>query len=803
MKKNNEQAESLSHLEIAMPKEKCLVDTDSLPILPTRDLVLFPGVTYPIHLGRQTSIDTARAAEEKSLAIGVVCQKDPKTESPALPDDLEDIGVVADIVKILELPGAPVTALVRARDKFKIIAAAEPTDPRITLAAQVKTIHEPNPRKSDTEVEALASSVKETALEMLKSMANAPAELEYNIRQIEQPALLINYVATNAPVSAAKKIELLREPKVKPRGINLLEALKHNEQLIGLAREIGERTSHALSQQQRNAFLQQQMESIRQELYGDEGPEADMDKLRKKAAALPMPDDVKETFERECSKLGRIAPQSPDYSVLLSYLELLTDLPWGKEDTLNQDIKQAEDTLEAEHYGLEKVKERILEQIALLINAPGGHAPILCLVGAPGVGKTSLGQSIARALGRKYKRVALGGLHDEAEIRGHRRTYIGAMPGRIIDALRRCGASNPVLLLDEIDKIGSDFKGDPSAALLEVLDPEQNCRFHDNYVDVDFDLSKVLFIATANTLSSIPSPLLDRMEIIEISGYLPEEKIEIAKRHLLPRLIKEAGLDASTMQITDNAIAELIETYTSESGVRQLEKQLASLVRKVVLRKVSGRTWQRPIEPSHLNELLGPATYIKERYEDNRHAGVVTGLAWTAAGGCVLCVEASLSPTKGEKLTLTGNLGDVMKESATIALQHVRANAERIGVDPTVLTDRNLHIHVPEGAIPKDGPSAGITMATAIVSALTRRKVRQRIAMTGELTLRGRVLPIGGVKEKILAAKRAGITDVVLPEANRKDVDVIPSHYLTGLNVHYVRELDEVLNFALLDELAD
>ncbi len=802
MSKEKDSIINLGKIEIDMTKGKHTINADAMPILPTRDLVLFPGVTFPIHLGRQSSIDTARYAADNHVALGVVCQLDDRVDEPDLMTDLSQLGVVADVVRILELPGAPITALVRARDKIQILAPSELPDTSVNLAARVKLIHELHPRKSDTEFLALSDAIKDTTLEMLKAMANAPADLTYNIREIPSGELLVNYVATNAPISSKKKMELLGLPKVKPRAERLLDMLKEGEQLMSVAREIGERTSQALSQQQRNAFLQQQMESIRQELYGEEGPEADIDRLRKKAAELPLPDDVRTTFDRECSKLGRIAPQSPDYSVLLSYLELLTELPWGKEDTLNRDIAMAEQTLDSDHYGLEKVKERILEQIALLINAPEGHAPILCLVGAPGVGKTSLGQSIARALGRKYKRVALGGLHDEAEIRGHRRTYIGAMPGRIIDAMRRCGTSNPVMLLDEIDKIGSDFKGDPSAALLEVLDPEQNCRFHDNYVDVDFDLSKVLFIATANTLSSIPSPLLDRMEIIEISGYLPEEKIEIAKRHLLPRLIKEAGLDSSLMQITDEAILAIIETYTSESGVRQFEKKLASLVRKVVLRKVSDKSWPRPIEPAHLNDLLGPAPFVKDEYEDNRFAGVVTGLAWTAAGGCVLCVEASFTPGKGEKLTLTGNLGDVMKESATIALQHVRANLERLGIAPDALNDSNLHIHVPEGAIPKDGPSAGITMATAIVSALTGRKVRQRLAMTGELTLRGRVLPIGGVKEKILAAKRAGVTDVILPEANRKDVEVIPAHYLTELNIHYVKEFSEVADFAILPELA-
>lgn len=800
MSHDNTKIVTFGQIDIQDQKES-EVNAEMLPILPTRDLVLFPGVTFPIRLGRESSIRTVRYASDHGLALGIVCQLQSQTEYPRVAD-LMKMGVVADIVKIFDMPDAPTTAIVRARGKFRIIEEAASNNPEVALCARIKPIHEPHPRKNDLEMNALGAAVKDAALNILRKTSDSPTELSLNIEGMSDPEMIVNLVATHIPLPTAFKQDLLEAPKVKPRAFMLLTELSKNEQFVDIARDIQERTHRSISDQQRNAFLQQQMEAIRQELYGDEGPDADVDKLRKKAAALPLPDDVKELFERECSKLNRMAPQSPDYSVLLSYLELLTDLPWGKEDKLNDDISEAESVLESDHYGLEKVKERILEQIALLINAPDGHAPILCLVGAPGVGKTSLGQSIARALGRQYRRVALGGLHDEAEIRGHRRTYIGAMPGRIIDALKRCGSSNPVLLLDEIDKIGSDFKGDPSSALLEVLDPEQNHRFHDNYVDVDFDLSKVLFIATANSLSTVPAPLLDRMEIIDISGYLPEEKIEIAKRHLLPRLLKEAAMDETEVMISDDAIEAIIETYTSESGVRQLEKKLAALVRKIVLRKVSGKEWPKPVKPDDLNGLLGPAPFIRDRYEGNDYAGVVTGLAWTAAGGCVLCVETSLSEGKGEKLTLTGNLGDVMKESATIALQHVKANAARYGVDTKQLENHNLHIHVPEGAIPKDGPSAGITMATSIVSALTRKKLRPRIAMTGELTLRGRVLPIGGVKEKILAAKRAGVTDVILPETNRKDVEVIPSRYVDGLSVHYVNDISEVLDIALTGDLA-
>lgn len=793
---DNHKIVTVGQIEIEQERQECTFNPDALPILPTRDLVLFPGVSFPIRLGRQSSIATAKFAEKHSLSIGVICQNDPSVESPVL-SDLMPYGVVADIIKVIEIPDAPVTAIIRARDKFKVVGEAAPIAPGI-LTSKVKIIKEPQPRKSDKEFQVLAESVKQTAINILQKTSEFPNEISINLQHINDPIAIINVVATHIPLSPVVKLEMLEMLRPKNRGFRLLAELANNEQMVDISREIHERTHKMISDQQRTAFLQNQMEAIRHELYGDDGPEADVRKLKEKAASLPLPEDVAKLFDRERAKLSRLAPQSPDYAVLQSYLELLTDLPWGKQDPLNTDINAASEVLEADHYGLEKVKERILEQIALLISAPSGHAPILCLVGAPGVGKTSLGQSIARALGRKYHRVALGGLHDEAEIRGHRRTYIGAMPGRIIDALRRSGSANPVLLLDEIDKIGADYKGDPSAALLEVLDPEQNHKFHDNYVDVDFDLSKVLFIATANSLSTVPAPLLDRMEVIEISGYLPEEKTEIARRHLLPRIIKDAGLEESDVNIPDDTIGAIIDSYTSESGVRQLEKRLAAIVRKIVLSKVSSKPWPSPVTPEDLFTLLGASPFIKDRYEGNEYPGVVTGLAWTSAGGCVLSVESSLYQSKADKLTLTGNLGDVMKESATLALQHVRANAEKFGIDPTLFDTRALHIHVPEGAIPKDGPSAGITMATSIVSAFTGRKVRPRIAMTGELTLRGKVLPIGGVKEKILAAKRAGITDVILPEANRKDVQEIPDIYLKGLNVHYVSDISDVISLALL-----
>ncbi len=789
---------TLGQIDIDPKKFDKKPDLAALPILATRDFVLFPGVTFPVQLGREQSLALAREAQSSRFPIGVVCQTDASIENPSY-NDIYSVGVIADVINVIEIPGATPTAILHARGRFtkKAPAIASHIIHPYVFYVEASLVREPKCDPEDTELVALAQQIKDSLLHLLKHGTDMPKEISVSIENIDNPLLAINVCATHAPVQAEKRQEMLECKNIKERAILLLQELRKHEEMLKIVQEIGERTRSALSEQQRNAFLHQQYEALRKELFGEDGPEADIDRLNEKAESIPLPEDVRKVFDRECAKLARLAPQSPDYSVLLSYLELLVELPWGKTDPTTDDIDHAADVLDADHYGLEKVKERVLEQVAMLINAPASHAPIICLVGAPGVGKTSLGQSIAKALGRQYRRVALGGLHDEAEIRGHRRTYIGAMPGRIIDAIRRAGTSNPVMLLDEIDKVGSDFRGDPSAALLEVLDPEQNCHFHDNYVDVDFDLSKVLFIATANSLSSIPGPLIDRMEIIDISGYLPEEKIEIAVRHLIPRLFKEAGLKKSELKIEPDTILAVIEEYTSESGVRQLEKKLAAIVRKTVLAKVSGKTWHKKLKPSHLTELLGSAPYIKERYEGNDIPGVVTGLAWTAAGGCTLCVETSRTPSKGEKLVLTGNLGDVMKESASIALQHVRSHAEDFGIDHSKFENCTIHIHVPEGAIPKDGPSAGITMATSIMSSFSGRKVTERIAMTGELTLRGKVLPIGGVKEKILAAKRAGITTVLLPESNRKDVLDIPERYLAGLSIHYVSNINEVFELAL------
>ncbi len=605
---------------------------------------------------------------------------------------------------------------------------------------------------------------------------------------------MVNMISTHAGFDLSEKMDLLRHSRLKDRAMQLMALIARQEQFFEIRSEIRRKAMKNIDEQQRNHFLQHEFEALREQLYGNDD---DSIAFEKKAAALNMPEKVRAAFNKELEKLRRLNPQSPDYSVQYSYLQVLTDLPWNVEDAINADFSEAERTLDRDHYGLEKVKERILEQLAVMMNTPHGRSPIICLVGAPGVGKTSLGQSIARALNRKYQRVSLGGLHDESEIRGHRRTYIGAMPGRIIDAVRRAGSSNPVLLLDEIDKTGNDFKGDPSAALLEVLDPEQNSHFHDNYVDVDYDLSHVLFIATANTLSTIPQPLLDRMEIIDISGYLMEEKIEIARRHLIPRVSKENGFGEDEIDFTPEAITKMVEGYTSESGVRQLEKQIAKVVRRIVLRKMRGEEYSLNVTPETLREYLGVERFTPERYEASDHPGVAVGLAWTAVGGEILFIESSFSQAKNEKLTLTGNLGDVMKESAIIASQIVRSYSDKYGIDSDWFDTHALHIHVPEGAIPKDGPSAGITLCTSILSALTGRPVRNRLAMTGEITLRGKVLPVGGIKEKILAAKRAGITDIILCADNRKDIEDIRPIYLEGLTFHYVKNIEDVFDIAI------
>lgn len=774
---------------------------DDLPVLPTRNLVLFPGVTAPITLGRPSSIELMEFAENTHHPVAIVCQRDPKADCPSI-DELYEYGVLADVHNVIPLPDGNKAALVTAREKIKIKGAGKNQIHPGALSCSFSSISDTLSQKDETKFELAVEQVKEMAISLVKDNGGEGSkEFVYGLENMTDLRLVINTVASNFPISIEDKIGLLSKRKITDRAVMLLGLLNHENELNKIRMEIKQRAAQNMDEQKRNVFLQSQMEAIRSELYGDED---DSVKLLEKADRICFPEAVRDTFNHEVEKLRRLNPSTPDYSVLYSYLETLLELPWNNPAELNVDFRHAEDTLEKDHYGLEKVKERILEQLAMMIHNPAGKSPIICLVGAPGVGKTSLGRSIAAALGREYQRVSLGGLHDESEIRGHRRTYIGAMPGRIIDALKRCKHSNPLLLFDEIDKIGKDYKGDPSAALLEVLDPEQNCRFHDNYVDVDYDLSNVLFIATANTLETIARPLIDRMEIIEIPGYLQEEKVEIARRHLVPRKLEDAALTADDLTITDGAIDTIIEGYTSESGVRQLEKNIASIVRKAVAKRLRDRTDAHVIiDSDDVRNYLGVAKYSRDRYQNNDMAGVVAGLAWTPVGGEILFIESSLSEGKGDRLTLTGNLGNVMKESAMIAYQYVKSHAAELGINSADFEKYQLHIHAPEGAVPKDGPSAGITIATSIVSTFKGCKIRPRVAMTGEITLRGKVLPVGGVREKILAAKRAGITDIIMSEENRKDLEEINPAYIEGLTFHYVRTVSEVIAFAVTDEKAN
>ena len=770
-------------------------DLGCLPVIATRNLVLFPGVAIPIALVRESSLAVVRNAQEGKLTIGLCCQTDPRTENPTTHTDVAPYGVFVEVLQIFDLPDGTRSAFLRATGKFKVKGdSLESSMPGSTLNLDVSRVNESKtgePESLKTLAELISKAYKE-----LVSHTDSDQIQAINPELLSDPAEIINTIATHLSAPAELKIELLAAFRLLTRGEKLLRILNDELQKLSIARDIMERAREELTQEQRETFIRRQMDVMQRELYGDTD---DVEQLSEKAAAKQMTAQAQEAFNKGLSQLRRLNPSSPDYSVTYNYLTTLLELPWMEQTQLNTSLPKAKDELEANHFGMEKVKERILEQVAVTMANPEGKAPILCLVGAPGVGKTSLGKSIAEALGRNYQRISLGGVSDEAEIRGHRRTYIGAMPGRIIDAIKRAGSANPLLLLDEIDKLSRDIKGDPSSALLEVLDPEQNHKFHDNFVDVDFDLSKALFIATANTLDTIPRPLLDRMEVVEVPGYLLEEKIEIARRHLVPRVIKMGGDLLEDLIFSDEALASVIEGYTSESGVRQLEKTLSSIDRKLLVKKMSGDNVTLDIKSADdVKAILGPERYSPQRYETFSQPGVVTGLAWTAHGGEILFIESSLSKGKGEKLTLTGNLGDVMKESAAIALQYVRAHADQLGIPAVKFEENNLHIHVPEGAVPKDGPSAGITMAVSIASTFTGRMVRPKLAMTGEITLRGRVMPVGGIKEKILAAKRAGITDIIICRENLKDIEQIEEAYLDGMTFHYVETVDEVLSIALL-----
>ncbi len=768
---------------------------DVLPILPLRNMVLFPGVFMPVSIGRKASLHLVKEADKTHAYIGVVCQKVAETENPQF-EDLHTIGTVARIIRILEMPDQTTTVILQGSKRFELEEIVE-TVPY--LKGHVKTLAEELPDKGDKEFLATVEAVKDLTVKYIKTSDVFPQDSAFAIKNISNPMFLIDFICTNLPLKKDEKIELLSIGGLRTRTYRLLEILNREVQLAEIKESIQMRAREDIDQQQREYFLQQQIKTIQDELGGN-GQEQEIEEMRRKAEKIKWSEDIKNTFLKEVDKLERTHSQSPDYSVQLNYLQTMLSLPWGIFTTDNLNLNNAEKILNKDHYGLEKVKERILEHLAVLKLKGDMKSPIICLYGPPGVGKTSLGRSIAAALKRKYIRMSLGGVHDEAEIRGHRKTYIGAMPGRIIKNLIKAGSSNPVFILDEIDKLSSDRQGDPSSALLEVLDPEQNMAFHDNYLDVDYDLSKIMFIATANNLNTIPEPLLDRMELIEVSGYITEEKVEIARRHLLPKELEANGMKKNTIKMSKNTLEAIVESYTRESGVRELEKKIGKILRKIARQyATTGSIEKTDIKPTDLQEFLGTPEYTRDKYQGNEYAGVVTGLAWTAVGGEILFVETSLSRGKGH-LTLTGNLGDVMKESAMLALEYIKAHAYLLDIDENVFDNWNVHIHVPEGAIPKDGPSAGITMATSLASAFTQRKVRPNLAMTGEITLRGKVLPVGGIKEKILAAKRAGIKEIILCEENRKNIEEIQDIYLKGLAFHYVKDIKEVFNFALTNE---
>lgn len=773
----------------------------TVPILAVRNLVLFPGVITPILIGRESSMALVKKAEKDNVIVGIVCQRDPEVDEPGK-KDLYNYGVYARMVKTLSLPNGNVTAILQGLGRLQLLSIRRK---KPYLVGEVEPAEETMPAKGDKDFKAASEELRRITAEYVKVNEDIPEEATFAIHNVNNDVMALNFICSNMPFSISEKTKLLELSDVKDRLYNTLRIINRELSLQNLKQDIRNKTRDDIDEQQRNYFLQQQIKNIQAEISnGESTPEKK--ELLEKAGKKKWNAETDKLFYKELEKLDQLNPQSPEYNVQLTYLQTLVSLPWGEYTKDDMNLNRAQKVLDNDHYGMEKVKERILEYMAVLSLRGDLKSPILCLYGPPGVGKTSLGKSIAAAMNRKYVRISLGGLHDEAEIRGHRRTYIGAMPGRIIKNIQKAGSSNPVFILDEIDKItGNTVNGDPASAMLEVLDPEQNAAFHDNYLDTDYDLSKVLFIATANDLNTIPRPLLDRMELIEVSGYITEEKIEIAKRHLIPKEKANTGLDGEKkLNFTKQAIEKVIEQYTRESGVRQLEKQINKAFRKLALIKAkNGELPYLKITPQEIEDLLGKPPYYRDIYQGNNYAGVVTGLAWTSVGGEILFIETSLSKGKGSKLTITGNLGDVMKESAILALEYVKAHADVLNIDYRIFDNWNIHIHVPEGATPKDGPSAGITIATSIASALTQRKVRKNTAMTGEITLRGKVLPVGGIKEKILAAKRAGITDIVICKDNRKDIEEIPEVYLQGVEFHYVENVQDVWNFALTDEQVD
>lgn len=803
MKQNNS-IQMFADYEGELPELDVKIEGD-IPIFVTRNLVMFPGVLMPVLVGREATLKLVKYLEDNpGTVFAVMSQKDGNIEEPK-EKDLYHTGIYARLVRAFDMPagtnGDSRTAILQGLGRCKLDAITSFTP---YLKGLTTSIPDELSDKKDKEFITAVNDMKATAKEYIHGSEEIPDDAQFALDNITNPIVSVNYVCANMPFNVSDKIRLLEEESMKDRLFRLMKTLNREIQFQHLRQTIRSKTREDLDEQQREYFLHQQIKNIQEEL-GDGEATPEKKDLLEKAAKKKWNEDTEKIFQKEFDKLSTLNPQSPDYSVQVNYLQTMVNLPWNEFTKDDLDLKRAKRVLDRDHYGMEKVKERILEYMAVLKLKGSMKSPILCLYGPPGVGKTSLGKSIAESMKRKYVRMSLGGLHDESEIRGHRRTYIGAMPGRIVKNIQKAGSSNPVFILDEIDKVTQNtVNGDPSSALLEVLDPEQNNAFHDNYLDLDYDLSKVLFIATANDLNTIPKPLLDRMEIIEVSGYITEEKIEIAKRHLFPKELSNTGLDTSNpnLKFTKAALEKIIESYTRESGVRQLEKQINKALRKLAYKQAIDQSlpYER-ITPVELEDLLGNPPFYRDVYQGNDYAGVATGLAWTSVGGEILFIETSLSKGKAGKLTLTGNLGDVMKESAIIALEYVKAHIDSLKVDYRLFDQWNIHIHVPEGATPKDGPSAGITIATSIASALTQRKIRKNIAMTGEITLRGKVLPVGGIKEKILAAKRAGITDIIMCKENKKDIEEIPQKYRKGVEFHYVENINQVWDFALTDEI--
>ena len=762
-----------------------------LPVLPLRNTVLFPGVVLPITIGRKKSLQLIKDVYQGGRLLGTLAQKDYTVDDPS-PDEMFSVGTVAEVLKILEMPDGSTSVIIQGKRRYALSKFVS-EDPY--FKAVVEPLNDISPQ-NDAEFNAIVGSLKDLSIKIAQFSANVPPEATFAVKNIENSTFLINFICSNTDLSVENKQNLLEIESLKERGIQAISYLVKEVQMLELKQDIQKKVKTDMDRQQREFMLNQQMKTIQDELGGSP-VEQEINELKKKVKDKKWSKEVAKFFEKEVGKLHRLNPAAGEYSVQYSFCQTLAELPWNDYTSDNFDLKNALKVLDEDHYGLENVKQRILEHLAVLKLKKDMKAPILCLYGPPGVGKTSLGKSVARALGRKYVRISLGGLSDEAEIRGHRKTYIGAMPGRIIQNIKKAKSSNPVFILDEIDKVSKHFHGDPASALLEVLDPEQNSEFHDNYVEMDYDLSKVMFITTANTLNTIAPPLLDRLELIEMSGYLVEEKIEIAKRHLIPQQLENHGLKKKDVVFPKKTIEMIIDNYTRESGVRELNKKIAKVIRRIAKKIAFEESYNKNLTKADIREYLGVAEHIKEKYQGNEFAGVVTGLAWTASGGEILFIETSLSKGKGS-LTLTGNLGDVMKESAMLAHEYLKSHASELDIDPEVFNKWNVHVHVPEGAIPKDGPSAGVTMVASLASAFTQRKVKRNIAMTGEITLRGKVLPVGGIKEKILAAKRAGISEIILSADNKKNLEEIKDEYLKGLNFHFVNTIHDVLKYALL-----